>query len=213
MKLVKGSSTLVIVGAWNPAILQPDWIARNALQIQTGAPIPMTMEFGPGIGFLPRLNIDGVTVAPFPDRLLFGLDSLDVLQLARLEDAGHRTLSALSHTPVTAFGENFDFVEDDPTEEQLGIFDHLVDLSDRVGERFEPVATALKQSVQLDGRTLNLTRELNGNSFFIRFNFHYSASSAADAAALLGGQFERNYQVVLNVLRSYQIDINELLRD
>lgn len=212
MKLVKGSTTLVVVGSWNTAILQPDWLAINALQVQTGAPIPMTMEFGPGIGFLPRLSIDGVVIAPGPDRLQLSLENVTVESLDRLEQAAHRTLTALPHTPISAFGENFDFVEEDPSSEEMSLFNQPVDLPDRLGEKFEPIASSLKQTVQLEGRLLNVTRELNSGSFFLRFNFHYTAANAAEAADRLSGQFRRNWQVVSGFLRSYGVDGESVLK-
>jgi hypothetical protein len=120
-----------------------------------------------------------------------------------------RLLNLLPHTPIVAFGQNFEFIEEHPTPEQLKIFEAGNDLAERCDFEFETVGTQLVSSIRFENRTLNLHRSNEGGQLKLRFNFHYDAGSAQIAVGQMADEtlFWKNLKLGMQIIKSvYDVD-------
>ncbi len=117
--------------------LTPPWLATNIFQRPAGAEIPVQIEVRPAGGVPPRFTMEGVTITPTRDHLILSPAEFSPASLDLLDTTATRILDALPHTPIRAFGQNLEFLEDAPSEEALQLFTARNDLDDRLSFRFE----------------------------------------------------------------------------
>lgn len=210
MELVKGSATLVLLGIWNPAILNPEWLARYVFN-KGDIEVPVTLEFTPFPGLPPRLTIEGIVIQPGRTRVVITLpDKLGDEELDKVEGVTAALFKELPHTPIQAVGQNFEFVETAPTEEQLRIFTSANDLPQKCDFLFDTTSQKIVASIAFEERSLNLTRTFANSRLTTSFNFHYNVTRASDAAAKTTGahSFKENYRHALRIIRSlYGVDL------
>ncbi len=166
--------------------------------------VPVKMEFSTVPGLPPRYTIENIVFAPSPDRLVVQPANDDAELLNTSESYTRTILSKLSHTPVSAFGENFEFSVEDPPASLLDVFNINDDLNERIDETFDFVSTSVISSVSIRGGTLNITRSFQGGAARVKFNFHYNVESAAQAEDLLKDSFLSNYELAKAILQSYE---------
>ena len=211
MELVKGSTSLVLLGIWNPAILNPDWLARHAFGKKETNEVPVTLEFTPFPGLPPRLTIEGIVIQPGRTRVVITLpQQVGNEELDKAERVAGALFRELPHTPIQAVGQNFEFIESAPAEEQLRIFDSANDLPGKCDFRFDTTSQRLVVTIEFEGRTLNLTRTIANGQLTVSFNFHYVVTSAVAAAEKITGNhsLKQNQQHALKIIRSlYGVDL------
>jgi hypothetical protein len=205
MQIVRNATNLNMVGAWNPAILQPSWLARHVFRRPEGEQVPVTMAFATIPGAPPKWTIEGITFVPSLDNLLIEPASLEEAALSSAEDKAVTILEMLPHTPIAAFGENFQFMDNQPTPDLLRVFELNDDAGERIEAENELSSTSITTSLQLSDCLLNLSRQFSDGRLTLKFNFHYETTTAADAAQKLRGSFSRNYGLVTRFLDSYHV--------
>lgn len=196
---VADKTTLVIVGAWNPAILVPKWFSHHVLERQAGDTFPLQVEIDPDSGRPPRLRFqfEDFEVLPAADRITFSPRALNQHTLVSAERAARRLLELLPHTPVGAFGQNFEFIETEPADGQIRQFNAASAfwMSEVDGLRYEQTAAELRTRVVFDQvKQLNVMKQWENGAIRIRFNFHYQTSGSAASALehLSGDAFSSN---------------------
>ena len=212
MVLVNDKTSLVVVGVWNPAILTPDWVARNVLGFAKGQEVPVELDMPLRPGQAPVYSLAGITYTPSRDRLVFRLKDTAAESLRRAQEAVARTLALLPHTPVRAFGQNFGFLDETPLPEHTQVFSAANDLPGRLDLVVEVVGSLIRHTVDLEGRTLHLTRNHEGGQLTVEFNFHYEVGSAEEAVAKLedAGLFQSNFDLAKRILRAlYNFEADE----
>jgi len=159
MELVKGSASIVLRGIWNPAILGPDWLAKYAFGKKENEQVAVTIEY-PTVPDLPlRINMENMLIMPGRSRVIIAVPgAVNDAELNRVEVVSQAILAQLPHTPMQAVGQNFEFVEEAPTAEQVEIFANSSDLPDKCDFAFDTQQSTLRSSITFEGRTLNLTR-------------------------------------------------------
>lgn len=177
--------TLVIAGAWNPAILSPNWVAKEVLQLGAAADFQVGMQVSINdpsqpVGF----QFEGISFAPALNVLVFQL--MPDLDHQKAIDVAAGILELLPHTPVSGVGFNFGFQVLDANTELLRTFS----AGSRVPSLLEDENAALvKQgwgaSIGTKGRLINMTCKLEAGVVVIGFNVHLEAPSATAAAAIL----------------------------
>jgi hypothetical protein len=202
--------SLVVVGNWNPAILQGDWIVR---EVMGGDPAgtQVQLEFSPVAGIPPRTTIGNVTFVPALNRLQMHPKFATGENLALVETYAKQILEKLVHTPVKAIGENFLFRLAEPTEPALEDFEFSTEIGEKFGFPFELQDRQIGVSLELqDGHLINMERSLlkNGSMEF-KFNFHYPAATAALANDILGNTFPANFERAKNIVRAYGFTVDE----
>lgn len=214
MQLQSEATSLVIIGAWNPAILSPEWLVKEVYKKPEGEQLPVTMEFASIPGMPPRFTIMDTRFIPNIDKLVISPHVFSKEALASIEEKAITILETLPHTPIAGFGENIGFTETNPTPEQLQLFR----LNDNLAERFhitvENVSTTIKTSLKLNGCILNLSHQFSNGELKINFNFHYEVKSAREAVEKLRDTYVNNLNTAIDFMKSYEgvpADLEEVI--
>lgn len=192
MKLLGDQTTLVLAGAWNPAILNPSWIGRHVLKLPQGNAfqvemlMPVQGQAGPT-----RLSFEGISVTPAQEAIIFHINPEDDAMVAKTFDVAKRILELLPHTPVSAMGVNFAY-QVDPMKGKLP---KTVEWVDGVGDLLtdELEANILSRQWQVGisamNHMINVAYRSDAQGGKISVNHHYEVEgSAAKAATYLGSE-------------------------
>jgi hypothetical protein len=158
------------LGAWNRAVLQPQWIARHLFNYPEGQAVQVGVLVDAMHPNDQTLFIDEVGVSCRSDRVLLLTNSLEPEVVVRSERAAGALFATLPHTPLGPWGVNFAFVLED-AEDQL--LDQLT-ASDALSEHYPLLGQTLTAGIRRDdGGVLNLSRQANGRNVAFDFNYHY----------------------------------------
>lgn len=197
MKLLGDQTTLILAGAWNPAILSPNWIGRHILGLPSGSVFQVGMLLPvQGQAGAPRLTFEGLSMTAAPDALAFHITPEDAGTVAKTFDVAKRILETLPHTPIAAMGVNFAYQVD----HLQGQLSNTVDWADSVSDLLvdDPEAKVIDRQWQVGiaamGHMVNVGYRADAQGGTISVNHHYEVEgSAAKAAAYLAavGLFEQ----------------------
>ena len=173
MKLSKPSNTLVIVGGWNRHIFTQDWIKRYLFPEEEFT-IDMLVSQNFNAQFIsPRILSKEVEILFQENRLNFNSVENNNENFDRIQELALQLADYLPHTPVTGYGVNFLFTENE-------VSDDLVNLiRPKDSEKIEQFGGSLtseqyNRHLMLNGRTLNTIIRLEGGSVDFDFNFHFN---------------------------------------
>lgn len=199
--------SIVLVGAWNTAILTPDWLTN-----QLGTSGPIQIEFPIGNPLMPiRYTLNGVHLVVTRDHVVLApsADAPEILN--RIESYSRSILTVLVHTPVSAIGINFAFQEEAPSDDLKKLF-KAPDLSRIADADFVVEATEIKRQLQMpQGGILNLSlRQTNGSQVVVNLNFHRDVDGASAAASYLDGRVTEYRELATKFLQeAYELDLGE----
>jgi hypothetical protein len=187
LKLLNDSVTLVVAGAWNPDILSPSWVAKEALALQLDQNFPVNVQLPIGNPTQrPIFEFAGVRYLAAKGGLTFYLKPDDANQIATSIGAVTKILGLLLHTPITGFGFNFSYEIENPAVPLLETFSSSNILASFLdNEATQTVGQGWSSSVITDDQLLNLGAELAGGKIRVDFNVHYEVNSAAAASQKL----------------------------
>lgn len=194
MKLVSTETSLVIAGAWNPAILTPQWVLQHGLNksLDGGNLIQAFLPATQGVIFeFPRYVLEDLSFSVRPDLFILSPVESTPERIVALEDAAARMLEQLKHTPITGIGHNFEFREANPMPGNLDLFTaSRQDLINNMPDCWEPASASLAASFKNNTDTVivNIQRQFEADVLIVKFNFHHPISSADDALVVLRGE-------------------------
>lgn len=185
MKLIPDKTTVVLAGAFNPAILTPQWVAVNGLGHPAGQEFQVEMLAPIAGGGQQRFTFEGLSYTAGFKQVMLHLQDVEGEPNTRAIRALANILAQLPHTPVLGLGFNFAFSLDEPTAQFLG----LLTVHDGAASTFPGnagvVARRWGNLVQWEDCLVNIESEVAGAQAGVSFNFHYAVSSAAQAEAIL----------------------------
>ncbi|TXG81684.1 MAG: hypothetical protein E6R14_07455 [Thermomicrobiales bacterium] len=201
--MILESSSLVLAGAWNTAILSPDWIARQVLNQEQGQPVSVLVAFPLGFGMPPSFRLEGVVYQIFPDRVTLAPPTWADESLNQVEQLAIGIAGKLPYTPLVGVGQNFDLVLEDPDVQLAAKFAVDDAIATELDETPSVIATKIVKSFRFDGCILNLTQALSAEGHMqLKFNFHYDIKLAGEIGTVLTGEsFRQNKTRALEVLR------------
>lgn len=185
---VKNDWTIVVVGRWNTAIFNPDWLRENNIFEST--------EFGLEFAMVPsmpmRITADNIALIPYSDKLIAVPEDLEETTLLGMESKFCKILNILEHTPVTATGINFAYKVSNSPEEIMNILTFLF------REKFSEQQLVLNSkefrwSFKYEDIVLNLRCTVTGQELYIKFNFHSNTINT-----------EKAFQMINNKLLHYR---------
>jgi len=189
MQAVPEKSTLVLAGAFNPAILTPPWIARNILDRPEGEQFPVQMLAQiAGFTQLPRFSFDGLSFSPSFQNVTFFLQGLDDSACERVCDVASRILRLLPHTPVIGVGFNFGFTTQQPGVGLLRLLAVSTAGADALAEGSEILSRSWVNLVRWQGALVTVQAQISGADTAVNLNFHYEVQTAAAADQILQRQ-------------------------
>ena len=107
MRFVADNWTVVVVGAWNRAILTPEGISRRLFGLTEGSPIQVEVPID---GIAPyRVKHDHLIVLADSTKITIGMEECCLTNLKKAMDIGVKALLNLPETPVYASGINVRF--------------------------------------------------------------------------------------------------------
>ena len=186
MKLDYGSSSLVILGGWNPNVFTPFWIEKkfqdtNFLDtVDPNNPEQGKLNFDIQIGqaysikHAPlAINFKGLKINFIDGRLDFILTEGN--NFTPLEEFALILCSYLPNTPVIGYGVNFSFVEEEKTQDIIDIIQSN-GMSRR--EYLDIPLTFERYSfgAEIDNINTNIHIEIDykNNKCFFKLNYHFN---------------------------------------
>ena len=199
MQVAPQETSLVIAGAWNPAILTPSWLMHHGLQNSEARTQMIQAVFPAGLNGafeFPRFAMPGFKFVARPDSLVLLVDAMTEPSLSLVEQVGCRVLENLGHTPIGGLGHNFEFRHPDPPADWLEVFSRSqLDLVDAAAPLAEVSRSTLATSFVRGPVAINVQRYSQTGALTIKFNFHHAVNNAAEAInALSGAGYERFWQ-------------------
>ena len=199
MKLDYYSSSLVIVGGWNPNIINPHWIGNHLLgpmnpndpnQENINIDIDIRMTTTSSLRYAPiAMSFNDVKITFTDDKLNFSLTKGDNFSL--LEEFALKICNCLPHTPVTAYDVNFVFTDEKISEDLVNIIDIVPSKNFDIPLIFEKYGFGLN----LDGIRTNINIEVdnNNNRSNLKFNFHFDID---DLSKFVSGIHEKPMHIL-----------------
>ncbi|MBT9597050.1 MAG: hypothetical protein IV094_13795 [Vitreoscilla sp.] len=193
MKLFPAETSLVVAGAWNPAILTPAWVARHGLgadpeTVKVQAFLPAVSGFQVGA---PKFGLTEFSYTVAGGSLLLLPAAIDEASLDLLERVLRGVLDQLRHTPLGGLGHNFEFRDEAPEPATVEAFTLARrDLVNHMPAGWAPASTDIAATFANEAGTvlINVQRHFDASGSTIRFNFHHPASTVEEALNLLAGQ-------------------------
>jgi hypothetical protein len=200
MKMDLRQPTLVIAGAWNPAIFSLEWIATNVLGKKENDTLKFTEVMdATGKG---ALYFDEIGIGASVERLNIYCNDFEQKQAA--EKMSETIIGLLSHTPITGVGINFSFSQencDTVISDKMQTKEGITAYRKIISQRFK---TAIEIEPEL---TLNFDRILSAGNVAFNFNYHHAANSAVAAVKKIGNSIERCYADALDLMsKLYELE-------
>lgn len=197
MRLDYQASSFVIVGGWNPNIVNEAWIKKNLLD-HPNEQVNMGVKGMNRIG-VPNLaaTFRHVVLAVEVERLELNL--IHSTDFGYIEDCVQRLCNCQPNTLVSGYGVNFVYIENMVSNELINCFtvNPLSQMSFTQSHRY---------AINLDGIATNITIELNNaeNKSAIGFNFHFDVG---DLPALIQRMVE--YPIITLNEKAIQFVLNQ----
>jgi hypothetical protein len=198
MKLDLRRPTLVLAGAWNPAIFRPGWIAQHVFGMPSGTDVTVTAVQAADDQAKLVIYINDVGLSASANRL--AMFAVDVGQSAfdAVENAIAKIVELLPHTPILAYGINFHFVEENPSPELL----KKIRSSDALETRFDIAKETIVSVISLDPTVqLSIHRQNDGSTVIFDFNFHRSVVDAESFIKNIHGEIRERMEQGLSIMR------------
>jgi hypothetical protein len=181
---------IVILGAWNVAILTPSRIASRLFGLEPGTPIEILVDTE---GRAPiRVKYDDIIIEPSPVRLAITPQTPNFESLGRCIAIAQKALSILPETPFSAIGLNLRFKLDVIPDALIEAGESIIDnkLSD---EGYILQDKELKRTIEWKDGVLNLNiQENKDSSALIGLNYHKNSSSPTELSDWLNYHQDMN---------------------
>ena len=189
MRLLPEKLSLVFVGAFNPAIINPSWIAANVLGLTDERPVQVEMlapvNVGAGLSSPVRYEFEGLAFSVTSQRLIFFLNGLTPEGVIKVVRTSRGIFSLLHHTPVTGMGFNFSFVAERPSQKLENLLASDVQLLDQVGEDASIAIQKWSNTIKNGDELITVSCANDSNNITVDVNFHRNVSDTAALVAVL----------------------------
>lgn len=167
---------IVAVGAFNPAIFSQSWIATNVFGVSEGSEIAVLeviVQVDPQ-SILQLRFIEGIAINATHNRIEFYVANKDPATFTAAENALRKVLELLPHTPVQALGCNLRWVDSDPSENMIDLFDSPEGLEGT----FKVQAKQFAAQILHEDVVLNFSRASANGEVQFSFNYHRPVTNA-----------------------------------
>lgn len=186
MNLDLREPTVVIAGAFNPAIFDVGWIASELFEYADGTPVNATLVTDI-TRQTQRAYISKIGVMAEDLRFSIFIDDLESETIALAEKAVLRTACGLPHTPVAGLGVNFKITVPQPE----ALIVDLLKLADKP-EQMGPVSqNEISSRIQIDDLVrLNFSRTILDDTLVLGFNYHTDLARLSDLTDTFEGKIK-----------------------
>jgi hypothetical protein len=174
MPFAPNSWNVILLGAWNGAILTPEWIGKHVFEVPSGHAIAIEVPIntrGPW-----RVKQNDVAVLVTPNNLEFSCDATNFPTLEIAKKLASKTLDLLPVTPVAAAGFNLRFTSAELPPELAAITTSGLE-SSFSDNGFHILSQATRRTIPYKDGLINceISVEENGNTL-VALNFHRSSA-------------------------------------
>jgi hypothetical protein len=205
LKPILDQWTIVIVGSWNLAILHPEWVGNQLLELPE---VEVEMVVGP-IRPQYRISSPALTIIPRAGQVIFNPRQNTPEALAAAEHAATNLLDKLGRTPVNAVGINFGYQEEAPSVQLADLF--AIGDTARISDvPLSIKSTSITRQLDYEGGDLNLRMTLNDGKVDFHFNYNRSGATTAQLKEAIFGKvapYRAHSQALLASL--YEIEETE----
>ncbi|MCG7931484.1 MAG: hypothetical protein N0E44_15715 [Candidatus Thiodiazotropha lotti] len=194
---------VLVLGAWNPAILTPDGIRKLLYKLPEGTPVDVEVvidRIGPQ-----RVRHDGLIVSASSRSLDVGTEHANPETIEKAANLAINGLTALPETPLSAVGVNFRFRMNELPDNILELIKAPLDdvLSDAGQELLQ---RKVFRTISFPPGALNLDlADTDSGEGFAVFNFHMD-SRDHDVLVEWLGRTQEFHQRVLEILHSLNLE-------
>ena len=183
MKQIEDRATIVGVGAFNPAILTPQWIAKYGLELKPNDQFNVEM-LAPVVGVAqPRFGFLGLSFAAGTRNLTFYIKNADIESGNKSVAVFAKLLAELKHTPIEGIGFNFAF-EFKSNETSKALLLESEGLASVFSEDASIVSRRWGNSIIWEDAIVNIDCESVGEDVRVLFNFHHEITAVEQAIEL-----------------------------
>lgn len=173
MKFKPEFNSLIIVGNWNNAILNPKWITKYILpETELSVEIPLNINASM------RMSTKELRIFSIDGKLNFAVLKHDDTVFKKIGELGIKMADNLIHTPVSAFGINYVF-ECEGTETIDDLFS-LSDSEDIEQNGFAVSNIQIRRQLKSGDKLLNLIIIKSNEKYSFDFNYHTNIKSMVD---------------------------------
>jgi len=171
--IITEQCNFIIIGAWNPAIIQPGWLKSQFPTIIKGDKFGVELIIGPIATF--RFEVNNVLVSPNHDRLIFTPREVNKGLLDFISKISFSIFEKLPHTPVFAAGCNFVYKLDDSESFFISELETHADMSEIYNEMElkELTSKQIRHGFSFSDHNLNIFYNVSGDGKTIHYNFDY----------------------------------------
>lgn len=191
---------IVAVGAFNPAIFSHSWIATNIFGVPEGsemAVLEVLVQVDP-LSILQLRFVEGVAINVSLNRIEFYAANNDPATFAAAENALKKVLEILPHTPIQAIGCNLRWVDSDPSEDMIDLFDSPEGLEGN----FQIQARQFAAQILHENAVLNFSRASANGEVQFSFNYHRSVTNADECCVTAQGMISQDLKHSTGMMKS-----------
>lgn len=200
--LLPEESQFIVIGAWNPAIIQPQWLKKEFPSL---IPDKFSIQFvaGPISGI--QMDFEKIILDPNGGRLLFIPKKIDKETLSYIAELSNGLQDRLHHTPIAAAGCNFVFKLDEAETFTLddlegdaqisGLYPFLKDL--------QLVTKLVRHTFSAEDHSINIFYDYKGGTKLLRINYDYQqpTNQMKKAADSLLDNFKHAQEISKKLIR------------
>ena len=182
MEIQKNNWNVIIRGAWNRAILTPQWISLNIFKLPENTPIEVQVTID-RLGPI-RVKYEGLIVVVTQGYLEILTETSSFENLNRARELGIKAMNELPITPFEAAGINMRYKFDGVTQRFSEIMKSPLDtnlaVSDyEIEDRKNTRVVRTKEGLLSNG-IITATANIKSNKGIIEFNFHKGSNEKQD---------------------------------
>jgi hypothetical protein len=192
-----GDTSFVAVGAWNPAIIQPNWLHKEFPKIITDANAPiLIMPGGMASGF--RLEYNNFSIEVSGARLVFMPRYFEISAFQLIKSLALGIHEKLYHTPIVAAGNNFAFELKGNEMFRLNEFEKEEDIRNLYSFNggYSFVAKTTCHTIANKDCKININYISNN---ILSLNFDYSSPAISAPMETAAGKLEEDFHEANNI--------------
>ena len=207
MKQLLDRFSIIVVGCWNPRIFTPEWLKQFVCVDQESVveyAIPVNNPDA-----LPRIGFENIYMFVDSSRIEVKPANSDIGTLEKCSSSISSLIKELNHTPVSALGVNFSFIEEVDADSIISKFG-FNDLGSFDSEIYTLNKTTVTRSFSCkDGGVLNLSITIDGSSVVVDFNYHFTANKVSEIISILDvGKVNGYYSASVLLMKNvYSLEI------
>jgi len=170
---------VIIIGAWNRAILTPNGISKRLLKLTDKTPVQVAVAMD---GLAPCKIKHNQLIVMVDDNLLeIATEDTDFTTMAKAMEIGRNALESLPETPIVAGGYNIRYKFDSIEDEILDLIKTPID-SALSKAQYTFTTRQIKRTIVFGKGLINLTLSYNSNkgTTSVEFNFHCNSKKHAE---------------------------------